>query len=143
MKRVLFLLALALPAVHANPIMFGVNGGHPNPDGSPLSINNGWLVIVDQTTGAVTPVGLTNNLIIRSDVATLKRKVTRFAMAASAKTPGSSSPTSTARRPYSIPFCRIASRSGSLSKPTHTAPTGAMRRVRWLSSPKTPTLWCT
>jgi hypothetical protein len=37
--------------------MYGVNGGHNNPDGSPLSINNGWLVIVDQSTAAVTPVG--------------------------------------------------------------------------------------
>ena len=50
-------LALAIPTVQANVIMFGGNGGHPNPDGSPLSINNGWLVIVDQTTGAITPVG--------------------------------------------------------------------------------------
>jgi hypothetical protein len=62
MKRVSFLLvmvisALAPPTVHGNMIMYGVNGGHPNPDGSSLSINNGWLVIVDQTTGAVTPVG--------------------------------------------------------------------------------------
>jgi len=60
MKRMLFplvILSLALPAVQADVIMFGVNGGHPNPDGSPLSINNGWLVIVNQTTGAVTPVG--------------------------------------------------------------------------------------
>ena len=60
MKRLLFplaIVALALPTVHGGQIMFGVNGGHPNPDGSPLSINNGWLVIVDQTTGAVTPIG--------------------------------------------------------------------------------------
>jgi hypothetical protein len=60
MKRLFLLLAvsaLTLPAVHAGEIMYGGNGGHPNPDGSPLSINNGWLIIVDQTTGAVTPVG--------------------------------------------------------------------------------------
>jgi len=61
MRRLLFLLmvvslALALAPVQAS-VMYGVNGGHSNPDGSPLSINNGWLVIVDQTTGAVTPVG--------------------------------------------------------------------------------------
>jgi hypothetical protein len=58
--RVLFLLLilpLTLTTVHAGVIMYGVNGGHPNPDGSPLSINNGWLDIIDQTTGAVTPVG--------------------------------------------------------------------------------------
>jgi hypothetical protein len=53
----LVILGLTLPIVHAGVIMYGVNGGHTNPDGSPLSINNGWLVIVDQTTGAVTPVG--------------------------------------------------------------------------------------
>jgi hypothetical protein len=50
------IMALA-PAGVQGSILFGVNGGHANPDGSPLSINNGWLVIVDQTTGAVTPVG--------------------------------------------------------------------------------------
>ena len=58
--RVLFLLvilALTPPMVHAGVVMYGGNGGHPNPDGSPLSINNGWLDIVDQITGAVTPVG--------------------------------------------------------------------------------------
>jgi sugar lactone lactonase YvrE len=60
MKPLLFqlaILAMALPTVHAGQILYGVNGGHPNPDGSPLSINNGWLVTVDQTTGAVTPIG--------------------------------------------------------------------------------------
>ena len=58
--RILFVLAvlpLTLTTVHAGAILFGGNGGHPNPDGSPLSINNGWLDIIDQTTGAVTPVG--------------------------------------------------------------------------------------
>ena len=35
------------------PVMYGGNGGHGNGD----SIHDGWLVIVDQTTGAVTPVG--------------------------------------------------------------------------------------
>jgi hypothetical protein len=60
MKRLLLLLVLSmLPLlnVHADVIMYGGNGGHANPDGSPLSINNGWLIIIDQTTGAVTPVG--------------------------------------------------------------------------------------
>src|SRR5579884_230699 len=60
MSRLLFLLlilAVCLTTLQAGTIMYGVNGGHNNPDGSPLSINNGWLVIVDQTTGAVTPVG--------------------------------------------------------------------------------------
>jgi hypothetical protein len=58
--RVLFLLvilSLTLPTVHAGVVLYGANGGHPNPDGSPLSINNGWLDIIDQTTGAVTTVG--------------------------------------------------------------------------------------
>src|SRR3954463_8900819 len=58
--RVLFLLAMLSVTsanLHAGVIMYGGNGGHPNPDGSPLSINNGWLGIIDQTTGAVTPVG--------------------------------------------------------------------------------------
>ena len=38
---------------------------------------------------------------------------------------------------------RIASRSGSSSRPTHTAPIVAMRKVRCLSLPQTPTSWCT
>ncbi len=53
----LVIFALMLPIVQAGPVMYGVNGGHPNPDGSPLSINNGWLEIINQTTGGVTPVG--------------------------------------------------------------------------------------
>jgi hypothetical protein len=53
----LVVLPLTLTTIHAGVIMYGGNGGHPNPDGSPLSINNGWLDIIDQTTGAVTPVG--------------------------------------------------------------------------------------
>src|SRR5664279_2573286 len=53
----LLILTLTLPLLQAGPILYGGNGGHPNPDGSPLSINNGWLEIVDQTTGAVTPLG--------------------------------------------------------------------------------------
>src|SRR5450755_2900909 len=60
MNRVLLKLVmviLALPTIHAGVIMFGGNGGHPDPAGNPLSINNGWLVMVDQTTGAVTPIG--------------------------------------------------------------------------------------
>jgi hypothetical protein len=43
--------------VNADPILYGGNGGHPNFDGSPLSIHNGWLVTIDQNTGAVIPVG--------------------------------------------------------------------------------------
>jgi hypothetical protein len=62
MKQGLFVIAaltltLVAPLARAGVLMYGVNGGHGNPDGSPLSINNGWLVIVDQATGAVTPVG--------------------------------------------------------------------------------------
>ena len=37
----------------------------------------------------------------------------------------------------------IASPSGSSSRPTRTAPIVAMRKVRWLSSPQTPTSSCT
>ena len=47
MKRVLgtlVALTLTLSAVHAGTIMFGGNGGHLDPNGGPLSINNGWLV---------------------------------------------------------------------------------------------------
>jgi hypothetical protein len=54
---VLVILSLTLATVQAGVIMYGGNGGHPNPDGSPLSINNGWLDMINQTTGAVTPVG--------------------------------------------------------------------------------------
>jgi len=39
------------------PQLYGGNGGHPNPDGTPLSINNGWIVLVDQNTGAAGPLG--------------------------------------------------------------------------------------
>jgi hypothetical protein len=57
MKRLLLFLA-AIPAltpynVHAAVVMYGGNGGHGNGD----SINDGWLVTIDQTTGAVTPTG--------------------------------------------------------------------------------------
>jgi hypothetical protein len=45
-----------LGSVKAGPIYAG-NGGHPNPDGSPLSINNGWLITIDEMSGAVTPIG--------------------------------------------------------------------------------------
>jgi hypothetical protein len=41
----------------ADPILYGGNGGHRNFDGSPLSINNGWIITIDQTTGVVNPVG--------------------------------------------------------------------------------------
>jgi hypothetical protein len=50
----LFLLS---STVSASPILYGGNGGHPNFDGSPLSIHNGWLVRIDRPTGAVIPVG--------------------------------------------------------------------------------------
>lgn len=46
-------LLLAIPAASAAVIMYGGNGGHNNGD----SINDGWLVIIDQATAAVTPVG--------------------------------------------------------------------------------------
>ena len=41
----------------ADPILYGGNGGHPNFDGTPLSIHNGWLVGIDQGTGTVVPIG--------------------------------------------------------------------------------------
>ena len=41
----------------ADPVLYGGNGGHPSLDGTPLSINDGWLVSVDQSTGAVSPIG--------------------------------------------------------------------------------------
>ena len=54
------LLVLISTGAVAGPILYGGNGGH-SPDqianGAPATINNGWLVIVDQNTGAVTPVG--------------------------------------------------------------------------------------
>jgi len=53
MKRLLFVLALTLSTVRADVIMYGGNGGHNNGD----SINDGWLVTLNQTTGAVTPIG--------------------------------------------------------------------------------------
>jgi len=53
----LALVAALTPIAFSAPVLFGGNGGHPNPDGSPLSINNGWLVVVDQTSGTVTTIG--------------------------------------------------------------------------------------
>jgi hypothetical protein len=53
MKRFLFVLSLTLTSAAAAVIMYGGNGGHNNGD----SINDGWLVTINQTTGAVTPVG--------------------------------------------------------------------------------------
>src|SRR5438067_1493597 len=41
----------------AGPVLYGGNGGHRSLDGTPLSIHDGWLVTVDQTTGAVSGVG--------------------------------------------------------------------------------------
>ena len=59
-----FPLAAALSSVllftsiaRADPILYGGNGGHPNIDGTPLSIHNGWLVGIDQDTGTVVPIG--------------------------------------------------------------------------------------
>jgi len=46
-------MMLALPTAYAGVVMLGGNGGHGNGD----SINDGWLVTIDQTTGAVTPIG--------------------------------------------------------------------------------------
>lgn len=43
--------------VSAASILYGGNGGHPDFDGSPLSIHNGWLVTIDPLTGAVNPIG--------------------------------------------------------------------------------------
>lgn len=45
------------PFASADPILYGGNGGHPNFDGTPLSIHNDWLVTKAQTTGNVDPVG--------------------------------------------------------------------------------------
>ena len=58
--RFVYSLALATllaPFAFSAPVLFGGNGGHPNPDGSPLSINNGWLITLDPTSAAVTTVG--------------------------------------------------------------------------------------
>jgi PEP-CTERM motif len=59
-----FPLVMALSSVllftsiaRADPILYGGNGGHPNIDGTPLSIHNGWLVGIDQDTGTVVPIG--------------------------------------------------------------------------------------
>ena len=41
----------------ADPVLYGGNGGHPSLEGAPLSINNGWLVTIDQNTGTVSPIG--------------------------------------------------------------------------------------
>jgi hypothetical protein len=42
---------------HGASILYGGNGGHQSLQGSPLSINNGSVVTVDQATGVVTLVG--------------------------------------------------------------------------------------
>jgi hypothetical protein len=52
-SSVLLLTSLA----RADSVLYGGNGGHKNFDGTPLSIHDGWLVTIDQTTGAVIPVG--------------------------------------------------------------------------------------
>lgn len=56
---VLIGLALCLSTAAPAPaqILLGGNGGHTLPNGQPLSVNDGWLVRIDQATGAVTPVG--------------------------------------------------------------------------------------
>ncbi len=56
-----FIACLAFSTANAaSVIMYAGNGGH-TPDqvmnGAPPSANNGWLVVVDQNTGAVTPLG--------------------------------------------------------------------------------------
>lgn len=53
----------------ADPILYGGNGGHPNFDGTPLSIHNGWLVRIDEGTGAVVPVGHPDNIARISGIA--------------------------------------------------------------------------
>jgi len=56
MKRLLFVLMMAvltLTNVQAGGVMYGGNGGHSNSD----SINDGFLVTIDQVTSAVTVVG--------------------------------------------------------------------------------------
>ena len=41
----------------ADPVLYGGNGGHRNLEGMPLSVNDGWLVTIDETTGGVSPIG--------------------------------------------------------------------------------------
>jgi len=53
MKNLLLVMTLLTPALHGGVIMYGGNGGL----GGGLSVNDGWLVTIDQTTGAVTPIG--------------------------------------------------------------------------------------
>src|ERR1700676_3088163 len=55
MKTTAFFLSLIFApfALQASVIMYGVNGGHASTDVAP----DGDLVIVDQTTGAVTTLG--------------------------------------------------------------------------------------
>jgi hypothetical protein len=51
-------MLLCTSASNAASVLYGGNGGHRSlVDQSPLSINNGSLVTIDQTTGAVTLVG--------------------------------------------------------------------------------------
>ena len=48
---------LLTSAVNADTILYGGNGGQIGTGGSPSSINNGWLVEIDQSNGAVSPIG--------------------------------------------------------------------------------------
>jgi PEP-CTERM motif len=48
---------LCTSASNAASVLYGGNGGHVNVDQTPLSINDGSLVTIDQSTGAVTLVG--------------------------------------------------------------------------------------
>ena len=57
LTTVLASAVLVSSLARAEPILYGGNGGHPTLDGTPLSINNGWLVSIDQSTGAVDPIG--------------------------------------------------------------------------------------
>ena len=43
--------------VSADTILYGGNGGQIGTGGSPSSINNGWLVEIDQSNGVVNPIG--------------------------------------------------------------------------------------
>jgi len=56
MKRLIFVVLFTLP-LHAGIVLYGGNGG----EGAGISVNDGWLVTINQNTGAVTPVGHPDN----------------------------------------------------------------------------------
>jgi hypothetical protein len=66
---------LLTAAVNADTILYGGNGGQIGTNGSPSSINNGWLVAIDQNNGVVNPIGhpagvarLTGLAFVSSDI---------------------------------------------------------------------------